>query len=139
MDEGGKMSTRSQVVISTDKGFVGCLYHHWDGYPFNMIKLLKKSESLFFETLHMGSLSEDKIINFVIAGDPNGYEIETRDDVGMHIDVEYMYYVSVKRNDHQLWLPWNVRVEYVGRDVEVWYDGPLNKANPQSRDEISEF
>jgi hypothetical protein len=77
------------------------------------------------------------LINFVIAGDPKGYEIETREDVGMHGDVEYMYYITISRyaKDHRdtwsgKWLPWNVQVEYCGKDAEVWYDGPLEKADP---------
>lgn len=122
------MSTRAQVVIREHDEVVGCLYHHWDGYPSNMIELLQKAERKFRREKYTHS---SKAINFIIAADPACYEIEELSAVGRHWDVEYNYTVTIQplipcaKKDKKA--PWLLCVDSSHKG-EAGFVGELNAA-----------
>ena len=76
------MGTRCQVQVHRADGeIVKTLYHHWDGYPEHMMPLLeaaKDSYALEDEDRASG-LTAIKLVNYVVAEDPGGYD-RIRDD-----------------------------------------------------------
>jgi len=99
------MSTRCQVRIETE-GLSWkeerWLYHHWDGYPENMIPIINQAREVIFnnftskqrdpETIkHYAYMNgrAGKVSSFLCTVDPVGFEPE---DVGdLHGDIEYLY------------------------------------------------
>ena len=81
------MSTRCQVqVVGEDEKFT--LYHHWDGYPSNMVKLLCEAYASFKAKPRAGGTA-GKAVSFVVAADPDGYEVEEGHE--LHGDIEWYY------------------------------------------------
>ena len=106
------MSTRCQVQIKFEGNHENdvTLYHHWDGYPENMIPLLIRAYGMgkagiirdyliYNDDLskmgkhYLSSLySPAKAVNYVVAADPGGYEIESMNgSLKLHGDIEFLY------------------------------------------------
>jgi len=99
------MSTRCQVRIQTE-GLSWkeerWLYHHWDGYPENMIPIINQAREVIFNNFTSKQRDPDtikhyaymngragKVSSFLCTVDPVGFEPE---DVGdLHGDIEYLY------------------------------------------------
>lgn len=86
------MSTRCQIrVIQEGMNWEESvtLYHHWDGYPENMIKLFKAAFELI-ETKDIGQAGRaGKVASYLCAVDPSGFEPEVGHE--LHFDIAYYY------------------------------------------------
>ena len=87
------MSTRCQVKIQkfgvkNDTDAV-TLYHHCDGYPSVMVPLMAQAYQPEWKHGRVG-----KVASFVVAEDPDGYEVEQGHAI--HGDIEWYYVLDVK-------------------------------------------
>lgn len=124
------MSTRCQVRIETE-GLSWkeerWLYHHWDGYPENMIPIINQAQSVVSNNFISMKRDPDtiksyaymngragKVSSFLCAVDPVGFEPE---DVGdLHGDIEYLYKLYlVNKSDESYGIispVWEMEVEH---------------------------
>ena len=77
------------------------LYHHWDGYPENMLPLIE--EAFNFENIKGYEKGRTgKVASLLCAVDPAGFEPEGRsfDDNGLmlHCDIEFFYDIAIINN-----------------------------------------
>lgn len=92
------MGTRAIVLVP---GAECQLYHHWDGYPSNMLQVLEKGRraSRIFNPLdgteHRAPTAPSKVAAAVCAGDASGFDIELLQEApdGNHGDLEWVYHV----------------------------------------------
>jgi len=103
------VSTRCQVLVVSEglawKNEV-MLYHHWDGYPTNMLPVIKKGKNIALklskeraERIKIEPIEVDtwelgragKSASFLCAADPGGFEPES--EVALHGDIEWLYIV----------------------------------------------
>ena len=134
------MATRCQVEIvptgnALDRGIrpedVNRLYHHWDGYPTNMLPNIRdaftKAVAYLKENSEPGGgarqiihcLSDPaKSAAFLCHHEPDGYEPEDHDAV--HGDAEFFYRITPERNDSdEDPIRWGVEVRRDTHDGEV--------------------
>ena len=106
------MGTRCQVVVISEspsnRDHMN-LYHHWDGYPDNMVPLIRKAfRSWTKSESNMTKHRPEKVASFIVAADPNGYEFDSAgepeykphdpsvlDRLFLHCDISYLYVVKV--------------------------------------------
>ena len=106
------MATRCQVQVVDEKNAEDkvTLYHHWDGYPENMIPLITKAYDEYAKGWEGGRVG--KVASMLCAVDPMQFEPEAGHD--LHGDIEFLYKVIVK----------NPEGMHVGSkpswDVETW-------------------
>lgn len=87
------MSTRCQVKViqeGLDWQEERTLYHHWDGYPENMIPLFKKAfdfKQQYHEDWEKGRAG--KVASLLCWADPASFEPE--DNTETHCDIDYFY------------------------------------------------
>ena len=127
------MSTRCQVKIKEfgidDPKESFTLYHHWDGYPTAMIPLIAKAYKPEWKHGRVG-----KVVSFVMAEEPEGYEMEQGHE--LHGDIDWYYVLEVKSEAHMAAIPeWTLNVyKYTGgdsisvSDMKKVYSGPIQKA-----------
>lgn len=134
------MSTRCNVrvrQVGLDWKEEVQLYHHWDGYPSNMLPLLAKgySDQLLRarEDAKRLKLKEPSLLemgragyaaSMIIAADVNGYQPESGPN--LHGDIEYLYVVEVvnKGNGTLAEKPqWYVTV-YTSHGSDKFWDDP---------------
>jgi hypothetical protein len=88
------MSTRCQVKV-VQEGLEWqeaiSLYHHSDGYPDNIIPLLREAFKLCGQNYQAGRAG--KAASFICAVDPGNFEPE--DNHQLHGDIEYYYLVHL--------------------------------------------
>lgn len=93
------MGTRCQVEVHGPEESL-FLYHHWDGYPENMVKLFNEAyvlavgpvggDLLRHEAWRAGRVG--KIASFLCASDPGAFEPE--DHKELHNDIEWFYRIN---------------------------------------------
>lgn len=99
------MSTKCQVAVVADKERF-TLYHHWDGYPSNMVPLIKKAYDLCVapheDYKHCGedfrfrqAYEVGYSASFLCASDPRGFCPLAYNE--LHGDLSYYYEVFVGR------------------------------------------
>lgn len=109
------MSTRCQVKIK-EHGSISSkdqvtLYHHCDGYPTAMIPLIAAAYKPDWKHGRFG-----KVVSFVIAEDPEGYEVEQGH--AMHGDIEWYYILEVKSKQDVSAIPqWILNVYKIDGEV----------------------
>ncbi len=86
------MSTRCQVQIiqeGLDWEQKITLYHHYDGYPENMVQLIANAFSVHdqYQSWILGRA--EKVAALLCAEDPEGYDVESSNT--LHGDIEYLY------------------------------------------------
>ncbi len=89
------MSTRCQVRVTNGEDKL-TLYHHYDGYPTNMLRLIKEAWEKYgkgWEGARVG-----KVAGMLCAIDPVIFEPE--DTHELHGDIEYFYEVNCKGEQH---------------------------------------
>lgn len=128
------MGTRCQVQVCGSDGDKVTLYHHFDGYPTNMLPLFQRA----FDMTGGGwsAARGGKAASFLCAADPGGFEPE--EGHKLHGDIEWYYRIHAKGEMHAGAKPvWEVEVfDVPGWDVTpdklalVW-SGPLKDANPE--------
>jgi hypothetical protein len=89
------MSTRCQVQVIQeglkDWNFTISLYHHWDGYPTNILPLIAKAfQSIPDEDIWLAGRAGHAAA-FIIASDLAQFEPEASLD--LHSDIEWLYVV----------------------------------------------
>lgn len=105
------MGTRTQVKVVEEgmgnESEAMTLYHHWDGYPRNMLRLFvdafripMKKDAEYRERLGVAP-SDDKtawelgrggkVVSYLCAADPGGFEPEKTND--LHWDIEWYYII----------------------------------------------
>ena len=116
--EGERMSTRCQVRVKSE-GLSWkeerWLYHHWDGYPENMIPIINEAQKVIYNNyiakqrdpetnksmgdhnIYMNGRA-GKVSSFLCAVDPVGFEPE--DDGDLHGDIEYLYKLFLVNKDN---------------------------------------
>lgn len=124
------MSTRCQVKI-TEYGVKNSkeaitLYHHCDGYPTGMVPLIAAAYKPEWKHGRVG-----KAVSFVVAEDPDGYDIEQGHE--LHGDIEWYYVLAIKSETHVAAVPeWFLTVyKCTGdslKDFTQVYSGPIDKA-----------
>tara|TARA_Y100001963_G_C6740344_1_gene428626 strand:- start:980 stop:1447 length:468 start_codon:yes stop_codon:yes gene_type:complete len=103
------MGTRCQVRVKSEGlswNEERWLYHHWDGYPENMVPIINKAQTVYHNNFVYNQYDPEtqmamkstnayqngragKVSAFLCAVDPTGFEPE---DVGdLHGDIEYLY------------------------------------------------
>lgn len=91
------MSTRCQVKVKElgveDDSEAFTLYHHCDGYPSAMIPLLAGAYQPEWKHGRIG-----KAAAFVLAEDPDGYEMEQGHE--LHGDIEWYYVLEIQSETH---------------------------------------
>ena len=85
------MATRSNVVITNNKGEKFYLYHHYDGYPSGVGAKLNK---VFKRSSNFRSANE--CANFINTID-HSYE----HTANLHNDIEYLYTINIDTNTIQ--------------------------------------
>jgi len=123
------VSTRCQIRI-IQEGLSNedsvTLYHHWDGYPENMIKLFKSA----FEKIGTDSSESHsepwksgragKCASYLCAVDPGGFEPE--EGHALHFDIAYYYRIFCenqrKEKERTIW-----EVEIL-KPTEGFWDNP---------------
>jgi len=93
------MSTRCQVhVVCEGVGWTeACtLYHHFDGYPSNIVPLIAKAFELSGKGWEAGRAG--KAASFLCAADPGGFEPEEGHE--LHGDIEFYYVVHLVNKHH---------------------------------------
>lgn len=109
------MSTRCQVfIIEKLKGKeerIGTLYHHFDGYPENIIPKLNAAINKWQKNAVMGYIHGNTLINYITAEDPSGYEIEPI-DTKIHGDLSYLYEVRIRYKGNSR--EWKAQVKTIG-------------------------
>lgn len=140
------MSTRCQVMITstgldwTDKVM---LYHHWDGYPSNIVPLLQQARRDAGGGWESGRVG--KAAGFICCSDPGQFEPEA--DLDLHSDIEYLYVITLinKEGGSTKEEPlWNLAVMVPTKsfwkaggtsptikDMETIWEGGISKANGQ--------
>jgi len=111
------MGTRCQTVITgtgySNDLFVN-LYHHWDGYPSNMMGLFEKAYRSWLKTKPNGTGNRpEHVAAFVVASDPAGFEFHSKLEawknpnvtninglIELQGDIEYLYMIHV---DGDVW------------------------------------
>lgn len=106
------MGTRCQTVI-TGTGYSNDLlvnlYHHWDGYPENMIGLFKKAYGKWLNNRPKGTGGRpEHVAPFIVASDPAGFEFHSKFEawkandvksvdelIQFQGDIEYLYMIHV--------------------------------------------
>jgi len=124
------MSTRCQVKI-TQKGIseskeAVTLYHHCDGYPTGMVPLIASAYKPDWKHGRIG-----KAIAYVIAEDPDGYDVEPGHK--LHRDIEWYYVLEIESETHVKAIPeWTLTVYRCDgdnlKDFTKVYSGPIDKA-----------
>ena len=130
------MSTRCQVKIK-EKGVdrqkeAVTLYHHCDGYPTAMIPLLACAYQPEWKHGRIG-----KAVSFVVAEDPEGYEVEQGHE--LHGDIEWYYILEILSETHVDAVPqWFLNVYKITGDIDAddrlskcslkVFSGPIEKA-----------
>jgi hypothetical protein len=106
------MSTRAQVFVAQsglDWLQVVALYHHQDGYPTNMLPLIKLGRDIGIDALATYELGRaGKAASMICASDPTGFEVEVSLDI--HSDIEWLYYVEVTNKEKIELSKWLVTV-----------------------------
>jgi hypothetical protein len=118
---------KEQGVNKAKESFT--LYHHCDGYPTAMIPLIAGAYKPEWKHGRIG-----KVVSFVMAEDPHGYEMEQGHE--LHGDIEWYYILEVKSEQHVGAIPeWRLIVYKVTgidpmsvSDMTRVYSGPLDKA-----------
>lgn len=91
------MSTRCQVKVKEykvdDDKEAFTLYHHCDGYPSAMVPLLAAAYQPEWKHGRIG-----KAAAFILAEDPDGYEMEQGHE--LHGDIEWYYVLEIKSESH---------------------------------------
>ena len=100
-----EMSTRCQVKV-TQKGLSWessvMLYHHWDGYPSNMVPLIRKAYEEGMKPVNQRDWESERAWTMGRTGhaaamlcyvDPRGFEPES--GMELHGDIEYLYEVEL--------------------------------------------
>ncbi len=104
------MSTRCQVQVIEGMGDnlyqKVTLYHHFDGYPSNMLPLIHKAYELSGGGWEAGRAG--KMASFLCAADPGQFEPEAGHDLHSG-DIAYFYTVKPSNNDkssdaHPQWI-----------------------------------
>jgi len=100
--KGGNMSTRCQVKViqkDFDSEESVTLYHHYDGYPENMIPLFVKASQ--YKGCKSGRAG--KVASILCDVDPLGFEPESGHQ--LHGDLSYYYklYINIYGKDGQNW------------------------------------
>ena len=126
------MGTRCQVKVK-EHGVI-CpqeevtLYHHFDGYPSNMVPLIAKAYEADWKHGRVG-----KVATFLVTQDAEGYEIEQGHE--LHGDIEWYYILDVKSEQHIGAIPeWFLRVYktpfncYSIHDMKLVFSGPIEDA-----------
>ena len=112
------MGTRANVLIkSTGLDYVEpcvLLYHHFDGYPENMLHLMLKYEEIFEkevrEKLQVDPTQERWLLgrvghlsSFIISTDILGFEIsnvfQKEEDVVLHSDIDFYYVITADNRE----------------------------------------
>ena len=93
------MSTRANVHVvsnglSWKEGPIQ-LYHHYDGYPSNMLVLFAKAFESGNGSWELGRAG--KAAGFICASDPGQFEPEV-DNGALHGDIEYFYRITCKNS-----------------------------------------
>ncbi|MEE9366052.1 MAG: hypothetical protein V3W44_05125 [Dehalococcoidales bacterium] len=100
------------------------LYHHYDGYPENMMGLLRKAYDRWVIAGRWDRPGQrDKAVNFIIAEDPSGYEIEPYDTE--HGDAGYEYHVFIYDDG-----AWEVNVPNYG--MHRWQTAESMRGKPKA-------
>lgn len=109
------MSTRCQVRVQ-DKTSAFTLYHHYDGYPTNMLGLIDEAWRNFsvkaaqsYATYHL--TRAPKVASLLCAIDPGGFEPEMFND--LHGDIEWYYVLNVTSQNGDP--KWHVNIYTVKR------------------------
>jgi hypothetical protein len=91
-----KMSTRCVVqVMGPDGGPEFSLYHHYDGYPSNMLDVIAKAYRCGRRKIHfVGGRGHASAL--LCGADPSGFEAEASNV--LHGDIEYLYRLRVEDN-----------------------------------------
>lgn len=109
------MSTRCQVKIHGPKGKekdAVTLYHHCDGYPTYMLPTIFRGYAPDWKHGRIG-----KAASFIVAADPEEYEIE--EGHALHGDIEWYYTIEVVSEQHVNAIPtWKVTVHKVSFNGE---------------------
>ena len=112
------MSTRCQVKV-TDGTESLTLYHHTDGYPSNMLPIIRSAWEKYgqgWEGARVG-----KVASMLCAVDPTVFE--PLDYHTLHGDIEYYYIINCKDTAHTETKPkWTVTVY----DVKTNFGGKKN-------------
>ena len=123
------MSTRCQVkVVQRGLGWEEAvtLYHHYDGYPSNMLELFEKAYKDFGRGYEAGRAG--KVASFLCAIDPGVFEPEEGHE--LHGDIEYYYLIeahNVKSGTIDDQPYWNVTVYSVKFNSERTTEKDLRK------------
>lgn len=144
------MSTRCQVEIkATRLGWETediTLYHHCDGYPTNMLKIIHKAYKAMMKVKKLNRTNHiyshawqagvpGKVASHLCSADPSGFEVEAGN--GLHGDIEWFYQIECDKASGSMdeKPTWIVSVYVSGPD---FYDKPT-KANMMlmRRQEIS--
>lgn len=109
------MSTRCQVRVQ-DKTSAFTLYHHWDGYPTNMLGLIDEAWRSFsakeeYSYIDYYLTRAPKVASLLCAIDPGGFEPEMSND--LHGDIEWYYVLNVTSQDGDP--KWHVNIYTVNR------------------------
>jgi hypothetical protein len=128
------MSTRCQVKVkefgveNDSEAFT--LYHHCDGYPSAMVPLIAGAYQPDWKHGRIG-----KAAAYVLAEDPDGYEMEQGHE--LHGDIEWYYVLEIKSETHVGAVPeWFLTVyaaPYDGRsfdDMRTVFQGKIQDALP---------
>lgn len=101
------MATRCQVKITQRDMPIGIdpsitLYHHFDGYPDNMIPLFKMAKGLIKEKWEGGRVG--KVAGYLCAADPGQFEAESTHQ--LRGDIEWYYEIDIVNiiGDDPKWL-----------------------------------
>lgn len=91
------MSTRATIILTYQAGNTIQMYHHHDGYPEYMGKLLENfCNTAFF--MRYGTGVDNAMYNLLKM--EKGFEIEER---GLrHTDVEYVWYVKLTKEGYEI-------------------------------------
>jgi hypothetical protein len=134
------MSTRCQVKVEqTGLGWdeAVTLYHHYDGYPSNMLPLIQKGFELSGGGWRAGRAG--KAASFLCAAGPGDFEPEVGHE--LHGDICWYYVVTVGNTSEPTSPPsgqhWNVKVYRTAGVTkgELVFEGSLAEAVAQ-RDRI---
>jgi hypothetical protein len=113
------MSTRCQVSVECRraefKGLV-TLYHHFDGYPTNMLPFIKKAYDMKVEDWKKGI--PGRVASLLCAADPAGFEVENEN--ALHSDIEWFYALDLFETEGSAL--WNVRVY---QPMRGFWDKPI--------------
>lgn len=85
------MSTRCNVIIKNDKDFIQ-LYHHYDGYPAGVGRMLQKC---IHDMISMDILLDTHPVVEYLCSQNGGSEWELDTTQYLHGDIEFLYIVDL--------------------------------------------